>query len=215
MSTTAVLGTAGLLGLIAVLSTPWLRSLARADSRWLSSGLHPLLATLGGTGAAVIATDYLELLGLAAAALACALLIRVDLAVHRIPNAIVAPAYPLVLGCFAISAALGGGFSDLLRAALAGLALAGTFLLLALIAPSGMGLGDVKLAGLLGIVLGWYGWEQVLTGGIAAFVLGGLFAIALLIFARATPKTTVAFGPWLVAGAVVGVLSGPAILGAS
>lgn len=215
MSTTTVLGTAGLLGLIAVLSTPWIRALARADSRWLSSGLHPLLAALGGAGAAAIATDYLELLGLATTALACALLVTVDLAVHRIPNAIVAPAYPLVLGCFAISAALGGGFSDLFRAALAGLALAGTFLLLALIAPSGMGLGDVKLAGLLGIVLGWYGWEQVLTGGIAAFVLGGLFAIALLVFARATRKTTVAFGPWLVAGAVVGVLWGPAILGAS
>lgn len=216
MSLMTVWGTAALLGLVAVLLTGWLLWLARTDdSRWITSGLHPALAALGGAGAALLARDYVELVALATAALACALLIAVDLATHRLPDVIVTPAYPIVFGCFAVYSALAGEYSDLMRSALAGLVLAGAFLILALVAPSGMGLGDVKLAGLLGITLGWYGWEHVLTGVIGAFVLGGLFSIGLLVFARATRKTAVAFGPWLVAGAVAGLLWGGALFGAS
>ena len=96
---------------------------------------------------------------------------------------------------------------------LAGLALAGGYLVLALISPSGLGMGDVKLAGLLGIVLGWYGWEQVLAGTIAAFVLGGLAAVVLLVTARADRRTHLAFGPWMIAGAVVGLVWGSALFG--
>lgn len=64
------------------------------------------------------------------------------------------------------------------------------------------------------MVLGWYGWEHVLTGTIAAFVLGGLFALVLLASSKADRRTHLPFGPWMVAGAVVGLLWGPAVFGA-
>src|SRR5699024_2872321 len=129
-------------------------------------------------------------------------------------DVLVTPTYPIALGCFAALGVLEGDYSDLWRSMLAGAALAGAYLVLALISPSGLGMGDVKLAGMIGVVLGWYGWEEVLTGTIAAFVLGGLFAVVLLVSARANRKTQVAFGPWMIAGAVVGLVWGPVVFGA-
>lgn len=214
MSLLGILGVAAGCGLLAVLATPWLTALARNSSRWLTSGLHPLLAILGGAGAAIWAQSVLELVVLALIALASALLITVDLAAHRLPNAIVAPPYPVVAGCWALLGVLEEDYSGLWRALLAGAGLAAAYLVLALISPSGLGLGDVKLAGLIGLVLGWYGWEHVLTGTIAAFVLGGLFALVLLASSKADRRTHLPFGPWMVAGAVVGLLWGPAVFGA-
>lgn len=213
MSPTVIVGVAAGLGLVAILATPWLVSLAGTESVWLRSGLHPLLASLGGAGAAAWAGSVPELVALAVVALAGSLLIVVDVAVHRLPDALLAPAYPVVLGCWAVDAVLAGDYSDLGRAAAAGAALAAGYLVLVLVSPSGIGLGDVKLAGLLGVVLGWYGWEELLTGTIAAFMLGGLFAVALVISARADRTTQVAFGPWMIAGAVIGLVWGPALFG--
>ena len=213
MSPVAIVGVAGACGVAAVIATPWLVRLARKESPLLTSGLHPLLAALGGAGAAVWADSVIEVVVLAFMALVCGLLVTIDLAVHRLPNALVAPAYPVVVGAWAVQAVLDDSYADLGRALLAGLALAGGYLVLALISPSGLGMGDVKLAGLLGIVLGWYGWEQVLAGTIAAFVLGGLAAVVLLVTARADRRTHLAFGPWMTAGAVVGLVWGSALFG--
>lgn len=214
MSATVIVGTAAVSGLIAVLATGWLQRLARTPSPWIGNGLHPLLASLGGAGAAWWAQRPLELVALACVALACSLLIVVDVASHRLPNAIISPAYPLALGPMAILAAVDRDYSDLLRAVLAGLALAAGYVVLALISPTGLGLGDVKLAGLLGVVLGWYGWAEVLTGTIAAFIIGGLIAVVLLLTTAADRKTRLAFGPWMIAGAVVGLAWGPVFFGA-
>ncbi|MGC0271546.1 prepilin peptidase [Pseudactinotalea sp. Z1739] len=213
MGPVVVVGVAGMFGLTAMALTPWLVSLARTESVWLRSGLHPLLATLGGAGAASWADSVLELLVLGTVALACSLLVVVDLAAHRLPDILLTPPYPIALGCFAVLGVVEGDYSDLWRSVLAGAALAAGYLVLALISPSGMGMGDVKLAGLLGVVLGWYGWEEVLTGTIAAFVLGGLFAVGLLVTARADRKTQVAFGPWMILGSVVGLVWGGAVFG--
>lgn len=213
MSLLGILGVATGCGVLALLATPWLTALARNSSRWLTSGLHPLLAMLGGAGAALWAEHVLELVVLALMALVSALLITVDLAAHRLPNAIVAPPYPIVVGCWALLGVLAEDYSDLWRALLAGAGLAAAYLVLALVSPSGLGLGDVKLAGLLGVVLGWYGWEEVVTGTIAAFVLGGVFALVLLAWSKADRRTHLAFGPWMIAGGVVGLVWGPALFG--
>lgn len=213
MGPVVIVAVAGALGLAAMALTPWLVALARTESVWLSSGLHPLLAALGGAGATAWADHWLELVVLALVALAMSLLVVVDLAAHRLPDVLLTPLYPVALGCFAILSVLDGQYSDLWRSMLAGVALGAGYMVLALISPSGMGMGDVKLAGLLGVVLGWYGWEQVLTGTIAAFVLGGMFAVALLLTSRANRKTQVAFGPWMIAGAVVGLVWGATVLG--
>ncbi|WP_143662043.1 prepilin peptidase, partial [Streptomyces glaucescens] len=88
------------------------------------------------------------------------------------------------------------------------LALGGGYFLLFLINPSGMGFGDVKLALGMGAAVGWYGWPAVLLGTFAAFVLGALYGGALVVLRRAGRGTAIAFGPFLLVGTLIGVLSG-------
>ncbi len=213
MSGQGILGAAAILGFLALLATPWMHRLARKDAPLVSSGLHIALAALGGAGAAAFADGWIELLALASAALACALLVTIDLAVHRLPDALISPVFPVLLGCFALHAVLESDYSSLLRALLAGAVMGVGYLVLALISPTGLGFGDVKLAAMLGVLLGWYGWAEVLTGTLAAFILGGIFAVVLLVASRATRKTQIAFGPWMIAGAVIGLLAGQAVFG--
>lgn len=194
--------------------TPWMRAVARTDSRWLRSGLHVVLAALGAAGGAALATTVAEALAFAVLALACALLVVIDLADHRLPDAVLARAYPAFLGLLALAAATSSGWAALGRAAVAALAVTVLYGVLALISPSGMGLGDVKLSGLLGAFLGWLGWAEVLVGTLAAFVLGGVFALALVLTRRARRDTAFAFGPWMILGAVAGAAFGPAVLAA-
>jgi leader peptidase (prepilin peptidase)/N-methyltransferase len=72
--------------------------------------------------------------------------------------------------------------------------------------PGGMGFGDVKLAGVLGLFLGYLSWGALFTGAFAAFVLGGTFGLALLLSRRADRKSGIPFGPWMLAGSWIGVL---------
>jgi leader peptidase (prepilin peptidase)/N-methyltransferase len=202
--------TAALTGLAAVVLTPWARRVARSDSRWLDAGLHPLLAAFGAAGAAALARTWAELVAFTALALVAALLVVVDLAVHRLPDVIVGPTYPLLLGTLALAAATSGEWSRLGRAAAAGGLLLTVYFVMAFIAPSGLGLGDVKLSGLLGSFLGWLGWPHVLLGSLAAFVLGGVMALVLVVARRARRDADFAFGPWMIAGAAVGAALGPA-----
>ncbi len=80
--------------------------------------------------------------------------------------------------------------------------------MLFLINPAGMGFGDVKLALGAGAVLGWYGWATVMLGTFAGFLLGALYGGALVVARRAGRKTAIPFGPFLIAGAFLGVLAG-------
>jgi leader peptidase (prepilin peptidase)/N-methyltransferase len=69
-----------------------------------------------------------------------------------------------------------------------------------------LGGGDVGLGGLLGLYLGWLSYEAILVGLIAAFFVGGLFAVALLVTRRANRTTHFAFGPFLIVGSLIAVL---------
>ena len=70
-------------------------------------------------------------------------------------------------------------------------------------APRGFGYGDVKLAGVLGGYLGWFGWGAVYYGIFAGFVLGAVLSVGLLAAGRVTMKTPVPFGPMLITGALL------------
>ncbi len=83
--------------------------------------------------------------------------------------------------------------------------------LLAIGYPGGMGFGDVKLAGVLGMLLGWVGWAALIVGGFSAFVLGGVVGVLLMLGRRATRKSRIPFGPFMIAGAWIGVFAGDAI----
>jgi prepilin signal peptidase PulO-like enzyme (type II secretory pathway) len=137
----------------------------------------------------------------------------IDLDTHRLPNTIVLPSYVVLLALFAVACVLGADWAALLRATLAGVALYAFYLVLRLVRPGGMGGGDVKLAGVLGIALGWIGWGAVVVGAFAAFLLGGVFGLALLATRRAGRKTAIPFGPWMIAGAWIGILAGESIAG--
>jgi len=105
-----------------------------------------------------------------------------------------------------VAALIGGDVAALGRAVLAGLALAGCFLVLALIRPGQLGGGDIKLAGLTGIVLGWLGWPAVIAGAALAFVLSAIVGLALLAARRVTLQSAMSFGPFLIGGAVIAAL---------
>jgi len=132
----------------------------------------------------------------------------IDLDTHRLPNAIVLPAYPVLAVLLVAGSAFLNEYSPLWTAAIGGAALFAAYFLMALVYPGGMGFGDVKLAGVIGIVLGFLGWGPLVVGSFSAFILGGVFGIALMITKRAGRKSGIPFGPWMLAGAWVGIFVG-------
>ncbi len=196
-----------------LLLAPWARRLAGRDSGWLRTAFVVPLAGLGGLGAAFLATGWPELVGSLVLVVGSAWLVLVDLADHRLPDRLLLPLYPVLLVALGVAAATTGSWDRLGRAgAAAGLLLVGSFVL-ALVTPDNLGLGDVKLFGLLGGFLGWLGWSEVALGVLSAFALNALVAVGLLLGRRVSWRGEVPFGPWLVAGAVVGAAFGPAVLG--
>ncbi len=145
------------------------------------------------------------LLYLAAIGVALAL---IDLDVHRLPDAIVLPAYPVTAGLLALAAALSHDPAAFVRAAAGGLALWLLYFALCVAKPGGMGFGDVKLAGVLGAHLGYAGWSALLVGTAAAFLLGGAVGVALLVVGRLQRRGHLPFGPFMLAGAALGVVVG-------
>lgn len=135
-------------------------------------------------------------------------LTAIDLRVHRLPNALVLPAYPIAMGLLAVACLFGAPWSRLGRALVAAVVLLAFYAVLRLVSRRGLGLGDVKLGGLAGLFLGWAGWGPVLVGTAAGFVVGGAVAVVLLASGRASRATRIAFGPFLLAGAWAGILAG-------
>jgi leader peptidase (prepilin peptidase) / N-methyltransferase len=129
----------------------------------------------------------------------------IDLDTLRLPDRLTLPGFVVGLALLALP----GDWSALLRAVLAAAATAAAALVLALAAPAGgLGLGDVKLLGVLGLFLGLLGWDSVLLGVLLGFVLGALVAVGLLASRRAGLRDHLAFGPWLIAGALVAAVAG-------
>jgi leader peptidase (prepilin peptidase)/N-methyltransferase len=132
----------------------------------------------------------------------------IDLDVHRLPDLIVLPSYPIVFVLLLVPTVVTGQWGALLRAGFAGLVLFVVYLLLAVLSPGGggLGFGDVKLAGVLGVLLGWLGWGAVIVSVFAAFLIGGLIALALLLTRRASRSSHIAFGPSMILGAGVALM---------
>ena len=135
----------------------------------------------------------------------------IDLDVKRLPNAIVLPSYVVAAVLLGAAAVFGHDWSSYLRAGLGMAALFGFYFVLALVYPAGMGFGDVKLAGLLGLYLGWLGWGEVVSGGFLGFLLGGVVGGALMVARRAGRKSQIPFGPFMLAGAFAAILWGGAL----
>jgi len=136
------------------------------------------------------------------------LLAVVDLGMKRLPDALTLPLAGAALVLLRVVALLPEHAGDWTTALYGALALGGLFLVLSLIESGGMGFADVKLALGPGAALGWYGWPTLMLGTLAAFLLGALYGGALVALRRADRGTAVAFGPFLLGGAFLGLLIG-------
>jgi leader peptidase (prepilin peptidase) / N-methyltransferase len=134
------------------------------------------------------------------------LLVPIDIAVLRLPDPLVAVGFAGSALVVVAASVLTGQYGVLLRAVLAALAMAGGYLLLALLPGARLGLGDVKVAGVLGLVLGWLGWGYVLLGALLPHLLNGPVLLALLLSGRVKRDTAVPLGPALLAGALLAVV---------
>jgi leader peptidase (prepilin peptidase) / N-methyltransferase len=146
-----------------------------------------------------LAFGFLGALGVALAA--------IDIGVQRLPDRLTLPAYPVLITLLAVAALTGHDVSALMRALLGGLALAAGYLLLGIARPGQLGGGDVKLAGLVGLVLGWLGWPALLSGTVLGFVLAAVASLALLAARRVTMRSAISFGPFLLGGALLEILA--------
>ncbi|WP_458107117.1 A24 family peptidase [Arthrobacter sp. R3-55] len=148
----------------------------------------------------------------------------IDVRSHLLPNRIVFPSYA-VAGVLLVAASLLTLFADVgpehhlsadlfavpgLRVLAGGAVLWLFYFVLRLIHPPGMGFGDVKLAGVLGLYLGYLGWSHVFAGTFAAFILGGLWSLAILATRRGTLRSAIPFGPFMLAGAAAAMAVLPA-----
>ena len=132
----------------------------------------------------------------------------IDAAVWRLPDVLTGSALVGTALLLLAQATASGQWHPLARAAEGGAALAGFYLVLALITPSGMGMGDVKAAASLGTMLAWAGWTSLIAGGFAGFLLAAAYGTALLISGRATRKRQIPLGPFMIAGAFLVILAG-------
>ena len=189
---------------VPVLSWLLLRGRCAGCGRWISARyplvelgtglLYVAIAARFGPSPALPAYLYLAAVGIALA--------LIDAAIQRLPNAIVLPSY-LVGALLLVPAGLDG----LLRGLVAMAVLWTFYFALSMVYPGGMGFGDVKLAGLLGLYLGWLGWSSVLVGTLAGCLLGGFAGVALVLTRRASAKTAIPFGPYMLAGALLALFA--------
>jgi leader peptidase (prepilin peptidase)/N-methyltransferase len=159
-----------------------------------------------GAGAALPAYLWLGAVGLALGV--------IDVDCHRLPDRLTLPSYPIGVLLLGAASLARHDLPALARAALAAAVVFAVFFLLAFISPRSLGLGDVKLAGLLGLYLGWLGWGVLLLGLVAGFGVGAVAAVALLAGRRVGWRSDVAFGPSLLAGALLAVVAGQRLVDA-
>lgn len=146
---------------------------------------------------------YLAAVGIALAA--------IDIDTQRLPDVIVLPSYPVAAVLLGGAAVIDRDWHALERVALGGAALWAFYVVLWVLYPKGMGRGDVKLAGVLGMYLGWLGWGSLVVGGFLGFLLGGVVGAGLMLAGRAGRKTKIPYGPYMIVGTFLAVFWGQSI----
>lgn len=131
----------------------------------------------------------------------------VDARTRLLPTRIIAPSYGIVVALLLTAAAVDQDAQLLARAALGWVVMGGLYLFLWFVHPRGLGYGDVRLSGLLGIGLGAVGWGSLAAGVYVGFLLGGVGGLALIVTRRAS-RRSFPFGPYMLVGALVGVVWG-------
>lgn len=159
-----------------------------------------LLGWTLGTSAGLVAWLILAVVG--------AVLGYIDARTRYLPSAIIWPSYVIVGLALVAGAAVTGEWGPLWRAAIAGAIGFGVFFLLWYVFPRGVGYGDVRLSGLLGMALGWLGWGELVVGLYGGFFLGAVIGIVLRVAKVLKRQQLFPFGPYMLVGALIGVLAG-------
>lgn len=132
----------------------------------------------------------------------------IDYDTHKLPNALTLPSYLVGVVLLTPAAVLDGEPHRLLQAAIGMAGLYAMYFTLAIVKQGGMGFGDVKLAGVIGLYLGFLGWAPLLVGGFLGFFFGGIGGVVAIAARRAGLKSKIPFGPYMVLGAFVAILAG-------
>ncbi|MFJ6010647.1 prepilin peptidase [Streptomyces sp. NPDC092952] len=177
-------------------------------ARYAPGALVPVVTALSCAALGAATGPRPELAAWLLLAPVAVLLATIDRRVHRLPDRLTLPAAGAAAVLLGLAALLPEHAGSWPTALLGGAALGGFYFLLFLINPNGMGFGDVKLALSLGTVLGWYGWAMVFAGGFAGFLLGAAYGFGLMVLRRAGRKTGIPFGPFMITGALLGILLG-------
>ena len=138
-------------------------------------------------------------------AVSAVVLSRIDLQSKLLPNAVVFPTFWLGAILLAFDAILHQTWSSLLRAGIGAALLFLIYLVLAVISPAGLGMGDVKLAGIIGMFSAYLGWPVLFIAGTLGFLLGGVVGVFLLLVRRAKWSTEFPFGPSMLAATIVAI----------
>jgi leader peptidase (prepilin peptidase)/N-methyltransferase len=165
-----------------------------------TAGLFAAFAVRFGPHAALPAFLYLAAVGIALA--------MIDLDLQRLPDKLTLPSYPVALALLGIAAGAQGAGWPYAWALIGMAALFGFYATLWFVYPAGMGLGDVKLSGVLGLYLGWLSWRALVVGAGSAFLVGAVVSILVLaIRGEGGRKTKVPFGPFMLLGVLIAVFA--------
>ena len=140
----------------------------------------------------------------------------IDYDTKRLPDKLTLPTYVVGIAALLSDSAHSGHWHPFVRAlggmaALFGFYLATRVIGGALLGKTAMGLGDVKLSGVLGLLLAWFSWGALVVGAFAGFLVGAVGGIALIASGRGKLATKIPYGPYMLAGALVGILWGTSI----
>lgn len=164
----------------------------------LTGALFVVMALKFGLSDELPAYLYLVAVGVALA--------LIDLDVKRLPDVLTLPSY--AVGAILLGLASLHDGHALLRAILGAAAMFAVYFALCFAYPAGMGFGDVKLSGVLGLYTAWLGWDVWAAGLLLGFFLGGFFGIGLILAKKGGRKTAVPFGPFMLIGAFLAILFG-------
>lgn len=141
------------------------------------------------------------------AALSIALAV-IDYDTKRLPFVLVAPAYPVAAVLLGVATFVDRDGAAAVRALVGGASLWLFYRVLHQVKPAGMGYGDVRLSGVLGMYLGWLGYGQLVVGAFLGFLVGGVGGLLLIAVGRGSMKTQIPYGPYMLVGAWLGAVWG-------
>jgi leader peptidase (prepilin peptidase)/N-methyltransferase len=186
---------------------------ARISARYpavelLTCGLFALMAWRIGWHLSLVGYLFFTATGVALA--------LIDYDVKRLPDALTFPTYVVAIVALAADSASSGHWTPFVRAvegmaALFALYMATRVLGALLLRKTAMGLGDVKLSGILGLLLAWLSWGALFVGAFAGFLVGGVGGIVLIASGRGKMASRIPYGPYMLIGALVGILWGTSL----